>query len=55
MGFYAKSVGFWSSAPDPDGEASSAFSTRTNGEFSTTIDIWNIIAVVYRRFEHACI
>ena len=38
-GFYAKSVGFWGSAPDPDGGAYSAFSKRTNGEFSITVDI----------------
>ena len=43
--------------PDSDEGASSAFSKRMNGEFSSTIDIkpsvWNIIATIYRRFEHA--
>ena len=49
-GFYAKSVGFWGSAPDPDGGASSAFSKRTNGEFSTTIDIDQVFGTLSQWF-----
>ena len=49
-GFYAKSVGFWGSAPDPDGGASSAFSKRTNGEFSTNIDIDHVFGTLSRWF-----
>ena len=45
-----KSVGFWGSAPDPDGGASSVFSKRTNGEFSTTIDIDQVFGTLSRWF-----
>ena len=49
-GFYAKSVGFWGSAPDPNGGASNAFSKRTNGEFSTTIQIDQVFGILSRWF-----